>query len=80
MKKFFLVLIAISCLSNTYAQDEPNPITTAASFLLISPDARSGGMGDIGAATSPDGNSQFFNPAKYAFASSQYSIGINYTP
>lgn len=80
MKKFFLVLIAISCLSNTYAQDEPNPITTAASFLLISPDARSGGMGDIGAATSPDANSQFFNPAKYAFASSQYSIGINYTP
>jgi len=49
MKKLFLIIIAISCLNNLYAQDEPNPITTAASFLLISPDARSGGMGDIGA-------------------------------
>ncbi len=80
MKKFFLMLIAISSLSTTYAQDEINPITTAAPFLLIAPDARSGGMGDIGVATSPDANSQHFNPAKYAFAESQYSIGVNYTP
>ncbi len=80
MKKFFLILIAISSLSTTYAQDEINPITTAAPFLLIAPDARSGGMGDIGVATSPDANSQHFNPAKYAFAESQYSIGVNYTP
>jgi len=80
MKKFFLILIAILSLSNTYAQDEPNPITTAAPFLMIAPDARSGGMGDIGVATSPDANSQHFNPAKFAFAESQYSIGVNYTP
>jgi len=80
MKKFFLMLIAISSLSTTYAQDEINPITTAAPFLMIAPDARSGGMGDIGVATSPDANSQHFNPAKYAFAESQYSIGVNYTP
>ena len=80
MKNFFLILITISCLSNAFAQDEPNPITTAGAFLLISPDARSGGLGDIGVATSPDANSQFFNPAKYAFASSEYSLGINYTP
>jgi len=80
MKKFFLILIAISSLSTTYAQDEINPITTAAPFLLIAPDARSGGMGDIGVATSPDANSQHFNPAKYVFAESQYSIGVNYTP
>jgi len=80
MKKFFLILIAILSLSNTYAQDEPNPITTAAPFLMIAPDARSGGMGDIGVATSSDANSQHFNPAKFAFAESQYSIGVNYTP
>jgi len=80
MKKFFLILIAISSVSTTYAQDEINPITTAAPFLLIAPDARSGGMGDIGVATSPDANSQHFNPAKYVFAESQYSIGVNYTP
>ncbi|MCF6348338.1 MAG: type IX secretion system outer membrane channel protein PorV [Flavobacteriaceae bacterium] len=80
MKKFFLILIAILSLSNTYAQGEINPITTAAPFLMIAPDARSGGMGDIGVATSPDANSQHFNPAKYAFAESQFSIGVNYTP
>ncbi|MGB5462797.1 MAG: type IX secretion system outer membrane channel protein PorV [Aureibaculum sp.] len=81
MKKLFLILtILIISLGKIQAQEEPNPITTAAPFLLIAPDARSGGMGDIGVATSPDANSQHFNPAKYAFASSEYSIGINYTP
>ena len=46
------ILIAIPALK---AQDEPNPITTAAPFLLIVPDARAGGMGDVGVAT-PLGN------------------------
>jgi hypothetical protein len=62
------------------AQDEPNPITTAAPFLLITPDARAGGMGDVGVATSADANSQHHNPAQYAFLNSQFSIGVNYTP
>ena len=49
MKKIFLFnLIIILSLFTGYAQDENNPITTAASFLLIAPDARSGSMGDIG--------------------------------
>ena len=79
MKNFFLILIAITCLHKTYAQEE-NAITTAAPFLLIAPDARAGGMGDIGVATSPDGNSQHFNPAKNAFAESQFAIQLNFTP
>ena len=62
------------------AQDEPNPITTAAPFLLITPDARAGGMGDVGVATSADINSQHHNPAQFAFLNSQYAVGINYTP
>lgn len=62
------------------AQDEPNPITTAAPFLLIVPDARAGGMGDVGVATSADANSQHHNPAQYAFLNSQFSLGVNYTP
>lgn len=62
------------------AQDEPNPITTAAPFLLIVPDARAGGMGDVGVATSADANSQHHNPAQYAFLNSQFSVGVNYTP
>ena len=62
------------------AQEIPNPITTAAPFLLIAPDARSGGMGDIGVATSPDANSQHWNASKFAFMDSQFSIGVTYTP
>ena len=81
MKKLVLILIAISAvIPSVNAQDEPNPITTAAPFLLIVPDARAGGMGDIGVASSADANSQHHNPAKYAFLNSQYAIGINYTP
>ncbi len=63
-----------------FAQDEPNPITTAAPFLLIAPDARSGGLGDQGVATYSDANSLHYNAAKFAFSPSQYSIGVNYTP
>ena len=82
MKKLsVVVLILLLGLSKAYAQDdEVNPITTAAPFLLIAPDARAGGLGDMGAATSPDVNSLHYNPAKYAFSESQWQIGLNYTP
>ena len=55
-------------------------ITTATPFLLIVPDARAGGMGDVGVSTSADANSLFHNPAKIAFSSRQVLIGINYSP
>lgn len=55
-------------------------ITTAAPFLLIIPDARSGAMGDIGVATSSDAFSLFHNPAKMAFSNRQVSAGITYSP
>ena len=48
-------------------QATQNTITTAVPFLNIGPDARSGGMGELGAATEPDAISQHWNPAKYAF-------------
>lgn len=57
-----------------------NTITTAVPFLLISPDARAGALGDAGAATSPDVNSIYWNPAKLAFVDKNTGIGINYTP
>jgi len=57
-----------------------NVVTTAVPFLRISPDARAGGMGDLGIATSPDANSQFYNVAKYAFANQPSGIGVTYTP
>jgi hypothetical protein len=81
MKKLGIILTAILLsICNTYAQDEINPITTASPFLLIAPDARAGGLADMGAATSPDATSQHYNAAKNAFASSQWQIGLNYTP
>jgi len=81
MKKLFpLTILALLTLVNTQSQTKPNPISTAAPFLLIAPDARSGGMADMGVSTSPDANSQHWNPAKYAFSESQYTLGVNYTP
>lgn len=57
-----------------------NPINTATISLAVAPDARGGAMGDVGAATEPDENSQYWNPAKYAFAYSKGGISVNYTP
>ena len=63
------------------AQTQPiNVVTTSVPFLRISPDARSGGMGDIGIATSPDANSGFWNLGKTPFAKSKTSISATYTP
>lgn len=75
-----ITLLTLVTILNIQAQTEPNPISTAAPFLLIAPDARSGGMADMGVSTSPDANSQHWNPAKYAFLESQYTLGVNYTP
>lgn len=57
-----------------------NPITTAVPFLNVSPDARSGGMGDLGVATDPDNASMHWNLAKVPFMERQTSIGISYSP
>ena len=55
-------------------------ISSAVPFLTISPDTRAGGMGDLGAATSPDVNSQHWNASKYAFIDGKSAIGISYIP
>lgn len=65
------------------AQDnssEYNVISTAVPALMIAPDARSAGMGDLGVSTSPDVYSMHWNPAKYAFIEDDFSIGLAYTP
>jgi hypothetical protein len=81
MKKISLIAIATFLgLFSSYAQDEINPITTAAPFLLIAPDARAGGLADMGVATSSDVSSLHYNAAKYAFSESEWQIGLNYTP
>ncbi len=57
-----------------------NPISTAVPFLTITPDSRHGAMGDVGAATSPDANSQYLNPSKYAFTEGKFGFSLSYTP
>lgn len=57
-----------------------NTITTAVPFLLISPDSRSGAMGDAGVATSPDENSIHWNPAKLAFIDGEGGFSLTYSP
>lgn len=61
-------------------KNEFNPITTGVTSLSITPDARGASMGDIGAATDPDENSQYWNPSKYAFAFSSAGVSLSYTP
>ena len=85
MKKVSLKLIALAIITagavKVYAQTQSiNVVTTAVPFLRISPDARSGGMGDVGIASTPDANSAFFNRAKYPFAHSKAAISVSYTP
>jgi len=75
-----LTLLVLVVFSKVNAQDTQNTITTAAPFLLIAPDARAGGMGDIGVATSPDSYSQHWNASKMAFHPSQFTVGVFYTP
>ncbi|WP_224488980.1 type IX secretion system outer membrane channel protein PorV [Robertkochia flava] len=82
MRNFYLLLGFILIISSVTAQSDPNSrvITTGVPFLLITADARAGGMGELGATTAPDAYSQQWNPAKYAFAPGKTGIGISYTP
>ena len=64
----------------TLAGGDLNSIQTAVPFLTIAPDSRAGAMGDVGVATSPDINSQHWNPAKYVFMEGQGGAALSYTP
>ena len=83
MRRMMGVLLAVLPLQ-TWAQDykvqEYNPVEHAVISQTIAPDARAAGMGDVGAATDPDVNSQYWNPAKYPFCISRAGIALNYTP
>ena len=74
----------IAAVSQGYAQDDLkdrfNPILTAVTSQTIAADARAASMGDLGAATEPDVNSQSWNPAKYPFTISRAGLALNYTP
>lgn len=79
LKVFFGGLL-LTLAQDIQAQNTINVVTSAVPFLRISPDARAGGMGDLGVATMPDANAQFYNLAKYPFAKNSSGIGLTYTP
>lgn len=75
-----LTLCAFPASADSSGKNEFNPVETGVTSLGIAPDARGASMGDLGAATEPDANSQYWNPSKYAFAYSQAAVSLNYTP
>jgi hypothetical protein len=82
-----VLLFLLSTVKIAHSQNDSAASTTGAGvvssavpFLSIAPDSRGGAMGDAGAATLPDVNSQHWNPAKYAFVESTTGIALSYTP
>lgn len=90
MKNKFIVLVLLTFFTaSSFAQNSQtnsllwtkiNTITTAVPFLMIAPDARGGGMGDAGVASSADANSMHWNPAKYAFIEKDFGAAVSYSP
>ena len=92
MKKLYFLLFLVIPISTVMGQKVTNQgtligqdttnriITTGVPFLAITPDSRAAGMGDVGAATSPDANSAYWNAAKLAFIDQSYGVGASYTP
>lgn len=83
LKVYILLILILFANHNLLAQDvknQFNPVNTGVTSLSIAPDSRGGAMGDVGAATDPDVNSQFWNPAKYPFTVSRAGVSLSYTP
>ena len=81
---FVLLVLSLCTYTKASAADDGeinfNPVLTQVPSLTIAPDARGGGMGDVGAASTADIYSQHWNPSKYAFAYSKGGVGLSYTP
>ena len=81
MRKYlYLSLFTLLMSLTVLGQSNSRVITTGVPFLLITPDARSAGMGELGVASSADVYSQQWNPAKYVFAVKSKGLGVSYTP
>ena len=86
MNKAFRILLAVLMVQlslQASAQEKKdlfNPVNYAVVSQTIAPDARGGGLGDVGAATDPEVNSQYWNPAKYPFCISRAGVALNFTP
>ncbi len=85
LNPFFLFSLAL-LLSSTFVKGQTitgqsgRAVTSAVPFLTITPDARSGAMGDVGVALSPDANANYWNPARLAFAKDRTGASLSYNP
>lgn len=75
-----ILMISLSASAQLDKKDIFNPVYTAVTSQTIAPDARAAGLSDVGVATDPDVNSQYWNPAKYPFTISRAGVSISYTP
>ncbi len=88
MNKFKILFTAVFAMpflwvAEAQAQDKNNmfnPVNFGVTSLAIAPDARGGSMGDVGAATEADANSQYWNPSKYPFNIARAGVSASYTP
>ena len=81
--KICIAVVLAAVALGAHAQEKTdifNPEHNSVTSQTIAPDARAAGMGDVGAATDPDVNSQYWNPAKYPFCISRAGVALNYTP
>ena len=79
--RFFVILLSVVLAVPVSAQkDQFNPVYTGVTSLTIAPDARGGGLGDVGVATEADVFSQYWNPAKYPFNIARAGVAMSYTP
>ena len=84
-KNIVLMLVSLAVANASFGQklkdgETINTITTAVPFLRIAGDTRSGGMGNVGIAISPDANGAQLNGAKMAFIENDYGAGLSFTP
>lgn len=75
-----ILLMVLFALPAFAQKDQFNPIYTGVTSISIAPDARAGALGDVGVATEPDANSQYWNPAKYPFSIARAGVSMSYTP
>ena len=75
-----LAVFSVQANAQENEKDLFNPVNFAVISQTIAPDARGGGLGDVGAATDPDVNSQYWNHAKYPFNISRAGVALNFTP
>ena len=79
-KIIILLLLTVIAVPSFSQEEQYNPVHIGVTSLSIVPDARAGALGDVGVATEPDANSQYWNPAKYPFNIARAGVSMSYTP